>query len=363
MRPPARGVSSTARLGARARAAHEPRSTRSRCTARRAGSERAPVAGQAEGLLRRRARRRQDLRHARGRAGRARRGRRCRRRGGGDARSRRDAVAARRAAAAGGAAAPARRVPRTALQELDLDGGAARAARACCSSTSWRTPTPRQRGTRSAGRTCVELLDAGIDVCTTLNVQHLESLNDVVAQITGVRRARDRPRRRARARRRGRAGRSPARRAARAAGARARSTCPTRPSARRRTSSSRGNLIALRELALRRTAERVDADVLAWRREHGISATWPVAEHVLVCVRAEPGLRRPGACWAPHGHRLARPSDGSDSGDAAERAAVEGGAAGSTATFAWPRTSAPRWWCSPVSGRRTPSWSMRAATT
>ncbi len=38
-----------------------------------------------------------------------------------------------------------------------------------------------------------ELLDAGIDVYTTLNIQHLESLNDVVAQVTGVDRARDRP--------------------------------------------------------------------------------------------------------------------------------------------------------------------------
>ena len=59
-----------------------------------------------------------------------------------------------------------------------------------------------------------ELLAAGIDVYTTLNVQHLESLNDVVAQITGTRATRDRARPRARRSRRDRDGRSPARRAA-----------------------------------------------------------------------------------------------------------------------------------------------------
>ncbi|MGN6104182.1 MAG: DUF4118 domain-containing protein, partial [Kofleriaceae bacterium] len=54
----------------------------------------------------------------------------------------------------------------------------------------------------------------------------------------------------------------------------------------------RGNLLALRELALRRTAERVDADVLAYRREHGISATWPTRERIAVCVGASPGSER-----------------------------------------------------------------------
>ena len=45
----------------------------------------------------------------------------------------------------------------------------------------------RRRGIRSAGRTSRSCCEAGIDVWTTVNVQHLESLNDVVAQITGVR--------------------------------------------------------------------------------------------------------------------------------------------------------------------------------
>ena len=61
-----------------------------------------------------------------------------------------------------------------------------RAAPPSSSSTSWPTPTRPAPATPSAGRTCVELLDAGIDVYTTVNVQHVESLNDVVAKITGV---------------------------------------------------------------------------------------------------------------------------------------------------------------------------------
>ena len=50
----------------------------------------------------------------------------------------------------------------------------------------------------------------------------------------------------------------------------------------------KGNLIALRELALRRTAERVDAHVRDYRRDHAIEETWPVAERILVCVRPNP---------------------------------------------------------------------------
>src|SRR5262249_27694798 len=47
-------------------------------------------------------------------------------------------------------------------------------------------------------------------------------------------------------------------------------------------------LLALRELALRRTAEHVDADVRDYRRDHAIQAAWPVNERLLVCVRPNP---------------------------------------------------------------------------
>src|SRR4030095_8259492 len=50
----------------------------------------------------------------------------------------------------------------------------------------------------------------------------------------------------------------------------------------------RGNLLALRELALRRTAEHVDATIQDYRRDHEIEPAWPVAERILVCVRPNP---------------------------------------------------------------------------
>src|SRR5207245_752372 len=50
----------------------------------------------------------------------------------------------------------------------------------------------------------------------------------------------------------------------------------------------KGNLIALRELALRRTAERVDAQMRVYMREHAIARVWPAAERLLVCVSPSP---------------------------------------------------------------------------
>ena len=50
----------------------------------------------------------------------------------------------------------------------------------------------------------------------------------------------------------------------------------------------KGNLIALRELALRRTAERVDAQMRVYRREHAIDRIWPTVERILVCVGPSP---------------------------------------------------------------------------
>jgi two-component system sensor histidine kinase KdpD len=128
-----------------------------------------------------------------------------------------------------------------------------------------------------------ELLAAGIDVWTTVNVQHLETLNDVVNAITGVR---------------------------------VRETVPDRifdeadevvivdlppddllqrlkdgkvylphqAATAVRNFFRKGNLIALRELALRRTADRVDDDVLHWRRTRAVSPVWRTREAILVCI-------------------------------------------------------------------------------
>jgi two-component system sensor histidine kinase KdpD len=132
-----------------------------------------------------------------------------------------------------------------------------------------------------------ELLGAGISVYTTVNVQHIESLNDVVSQITGIN---------------------------------VRETIPDFLLDRadeielidlppeellqrlkegkvyvaeiaeraRMNFFRRGNLLALRELALRRTAERVDAQMQDYRRIKGVKEVWPAAERIMVCIGANP---------------------------------------------------------------------------
>lgn len=126
-----------------------------------------------------------------------------------------------------------------------------------------------------------ELLAAGIDVCSTLNVQHLESLNDIVGRITGVRvhetvpdhvfdqaddvlvvdlpadellkRLAD-----------------------------GKVYLPEVAERARERFFRKGNLIALRELALRRAADRVDAQMRDYRRTRAIEAVWPTRERLLV---------------------------------------------------------------------------------
>ena len=128
-----------------------------------------------------------------------------------------------------------------------------------------------------------ELLAAGIDVWTTLNVQHLESLNDVVGGITGVRvqetlpdtffdRADevvlvDTPADELLARLK--AGKVYAEGQAERAAA---------------NFFRKGNLMALRELALRRTADRIEDDVQAYRVDRSIGRVWKTEAALLCCV-------------------------------------------------------------------------------
>lgn len=132
-----------------------------------------------------------------------------------------------------------------------------------------------------------DLLDAGIDVYTAVNVQHIESLKDVVAQITGVI---------------------------------VRETIPDTilqradelelvdlppeellqrlkegkvfvPENARHAVDRfyrKGNLMALRELALRRTADHVDADMRRYRSTEGIANTWAASDRLLVCISPAP---------------------------------------------------------------------------
>lgn len=145
-----------------------------------------------------------------------------------------------------------------------------------------------------------EILLHGIDVITTLNIQHLESLNDVIREVTGIT---------------------------------VRETIPDRivnqadeivvvdlpPEALQKRLKRgsvykldkvdqalknffrKGNLNALREMALRQTAEEVDEDLLEYMKEHGITDTWQAVEKVLVCIspsQSAKKLIRTGARFA-----------------------------------------------------------------
>ncbi len=172
------------------------------------------------------------------------------------------------------------------LREFDLDGALARKPSLILIDELAHTNAP---GTRHKKRwqDVFELLSAGINVYATLNVQHLESLNDIVAQITGVT---------------------------------VRETVPDfileradeielidlPPDAllqrlregkvyvaelaeRARENFFRtGNLLALRELALRRTAERVDEQMQDYRERKGVQEVWPAGERIMVCVGPNP---------------------------------------------------------------------------
>jgi two-component system sensor histidine kinase KdpD len=133
-----------------------------------------------------------------------------------------------------------------------------------------------------------ELLAAGIDVYTTLNVQHIESLNDVVAGITHVRvretvpdsildRADDielvdlTPEDLIQRLKDGKI------------------YLPDVAERARQNYFAPGNLAALRELALRRTAQRVDAQMVDYMRAHAIAGPWEAGERLLVAVNAKAG--------------------------------------------------------------------------
>jgi two-component system sensor histidine kinase KdpD len=172
------------------------------------------------------------------------------------------------------------------LEEFDLDGALRRRPQLILVDELAHSNGPGSRHVKR-WQDVDELLEAGIDVFTTLNVQHLESLNDVVAQITGVF---------------------------------VRETVPDAVfdkayevrvvdlpvdqllerlaegkvyiahQASRAVDNffKEGNLIALRELALRRTAERVEAKMRGYKAAHGIEETWHTGERVLVCVSPSP---------------------------------------------------------------------------
>lgn len=158
---------------------------------------------------------------------------------------------------------------------------------------------PRQRRWQDIDR----LLEAGIDVLSTVNVQHLESLNDAVFQITGVRQQETVPD------------------AVVRAADQIELVDMTPEALRRRLAHGHiypaervdaalanyfrgGNLSALRELALLWTADRVDEALSRYRDDHDIESTWPVRERVVVALTGGPEqetLLRRGARLAGRG--------------------------------------------------------------
>ncbi|RTL55608.1 MAG: two-component system sensor histidine kinase KdbD [Rhodocyclaceae bacterium] len=128
-----------------------------------------------------------------------------------------------------------------------------------------------------------ELLAAGIDVYSTVNVQHLETLNDIVGGITGIRVWETVPDRVFDAAdevvlvdlppdellQRLKEGKV---------------YLPHQAERAIRNFFRKGNLIALRELALRRTADRVDEEMLQYRRDQSVSSVWQTRESLLVCI-------------------------------------------------------------------------------
>jgi two-component system sensor histidine kinase KdpD len=173
------------------------------------------------------------------------------------------------------------------LEEMDLDAILARRPRLVLVDELAHTNVPESRHPKRY-LDVEELLAAGIDVYTTVNIQHIESLNDIVAQITRVR---------------------------------VRETVPDSiidraddieviditpddliqrlregkvyvPDTAQRALEhyfSPGNLTALRELALRRTAQRVDEQLLTHMQSHAIAGPWAAGERILVCVDEKPG--------------------------------------------------------------------------
>ena len=217
---------------------------------------------------------------------------------------------------------PRRATGRYRHQEFDLDAALARRPAVILMDELAHT---NARGSRHPKRwqDIDELLRAGIDVMTTVNVQHLESLNDVVSGVTGIR---------------------------------VRETVPDPffdgadevvlvdlppDDLRQRLKEGKvyvgdraeraiehffrkGNLFALRELALRRTADRVDDQMRAWRDVQGREKVWHTRDAILLCIGANTGSEKLvrtaarlaaklGSVWhavyveTPMLHRLAEP--------------------------------------------------------
>lgn len=176
------------------------------------------------------------------------------------------------------------------LREFDLDGALKRRPAIIVVDELAHTNAPGSRHPKR-WQDVEELLAAGIDVHTTVNVQHLESLNDIVGGITGIRVWETLPDRifdgaeeivlvdlppddLLQRLREGKV------------------YVPEQAERAVKHFFRKGNLLALRELALRRTADRIDDEVRSYRREYVGGQVWQTQEAVLVCVGPAEGSDR-----------------------------------------------------------------------
>ena len=172
------------------------------------------------------------------------------------------------------------------LTEMDLDAILARKPAVVLVDELAHTNAPGSKNPKR-WQDVQALLEAGINVVTTVNIQHLESLNDVVAGITGVKQAETVPDDVVRA------------------ADQIELVDMSPQSLRRRMAHGHiypagiidtalgnyfreGNLTALRELALLWVADRVDEGLERYRREHGITGTWAARERIVVALTGGP---------------------------------------------------------------------------
>ena len=208
------------------------------------------------------------------------------------------------------------------LTEMDTDAVLARRPQVALVDELAHTNVPGCRNTKR-WQDVDELLDAGIDVITTLNIQHLESLNDVTEQITGVTQHETVPDEVARrAEQIELVDMTPE--ALRRRMAHGNVYPPDRVDAALTHYFRPGNLTALRELALLWLADRVEEGLQRYRAEHGIAAPWEARERIVVGVAGERGdqaiIRRAAriAARSPGSDLIAvhvTPDDGLPAGD------------------------------------------------
>jgi two-component system sensor histidine kinase KdpD len=172
------------------------------------------------------------------------------------------------------------------MRDFDLDAALARKpALLLVDELAHSNPVEGEPAPRHAKRwqDVEELRDAGIGVYTTVNVQHIESLNDIVASITGVRMQETVPDVVFEAADEVELVDTPPDELLERLHA-GKVYVPEQARHALENFFRKGNLIALRELALRTTADRVDAAMREYKEGHAIRATWAAGERLLVAI-------------------------------------------------------------------------------